>query len=593
MKNEHVWRLHLLGGIFSLLSLLVIGQLVRVQFDTDQGKKLEEQWKLHQGSWRTVFPARGLILDRNGNLLAGNEIVYEVGVDLTQVKNPQTIALTLNVVLGLDYVKVQSAIENPPSSDTVYLVLDDFVTKEKINRLNQYKTDIFDTYGFGNNKGIPSLDGLVFTPHLKRIYPEEELASNLIGFVGRDDNGNSKGYFGVEAQYDNTLAGTPVNIWVPNDPKLVKDLPVIPDGTTLVLTIDREIQASVEKILDDEIDSNGAESGTIVVIDPKSGEIIALATTPRLDLNEYWRYGDVFKKSTPFDRGVSQAYEPGSVYKVLTMAAALDKGAVKPKTQFLDTGVIEVGGAYIYNWNRGVWGPQNMTGCLEHSLNVCLAWVATQLGAKDFYSYMQNFGIGHTTGVDLAGEVSGRLKVPGDTDWYEAELGTNAFGQGVSATPLQMASAISAVANEGKVMVPHIVRARIIDGHEYETEPRVAAMPISTQTAITLTQMLANSLENEASVSLVDGYRVAGKTGTGEIPTPYGYTSSVTNASFVGWAPIDDPRFLVYIWLEKPKSSIWGSEVAAPIFPEVVEQLVIYLNIPPDKQRRALLGQGK
>jgi cell division protein FtsI/penicillin-binding protein 2 len=592
MKNENIWRLNLLGGLFSLIALVVIAQLVRVQFDTDQGKKLEDQWKLHQGSWRTVFPARGLILDRNGNLLAGNEIVYEVGVDLVQMRNPQTIALTLNVVLGVDYVKTLSAIEHPISEDAVYVVLDDFVTKDKIDRLEQYKKDILETYS-ANASGEPSLAGLIFTPHLRRIYPEKEVASNLVGFVGRDDNGNSKGYFGVEAQYDNTLAGAPVSIWVPNDPKLVKDLPDIPDGTSLILTIDREIQASVEKILDDSIDSSGAESGTIVVLDPKTGEILALATTPRLDLNEYWQYGNVFKKSTPFDRGVSQAYEPGSVYKVLTMAAALDTGAVKPKTQFLDTGVIEVGGAYIYNWNRGVWGPQDMQGCLQHSLNVCLAWVATQVGAKDFYAYMQNFSIGHTTGVDLAGEASGRLKIPGDTDWYEADLGTNAFGQGVAATPIQMASAISAVANQGKMMVPHIVRARIIDGHQYDTEPRVAAMPISSQTAITLTQMLANSLEEEASVALVDGYRVAGKTGTAEIPTPYGYTSGVTNASFVGWGPIDDPRFLVYIWLEKPQSSIWGSEVAAPIFPKVVDQLVVYLNVPPDKQRRALLGQGR
>jgi cell division protein FtsI/penicillin-binding protein 2 len=588
MNKELIWRLRMLGTTFSMISLLVIGQLVRVQFDVKQGEKLEAQWKLHQGGWRTVFPARGLILDRNGNLLAGNEIVYEVGVDLVQVRNPQTIGLTLNVVLGLDYVKVLSAIEHPPSEDTVYVVLDDFVPKEKIDRLEQYKQDIFDAYTGG--KGEPSLSGLVFTPHLKRIYPEQEIASNLIGFVGRDDKGTSKGYYGVEAQYDNTLAGSPISIWVPNDPKLVKGVPDIPEGTTLILTVDREIQASVEKILDDAVEGSGSESGTIVVLDPKNGEILALATTPRLDLNRYWRYGEVFKKNTPFDRGISQTYEPGSVYKVLTMAAALDKGAVKPKTQFLDTGVIEVGGAYIYNWNRGVWGPQNMQGCLQHSLNVCLAWVATQLGAKDFYAYMQKFSIGHTTGVDLAGEVPGRLKVPGDADWYEADLGTNAFGQGVAATPLQMASAISAIANEGKIMVPHIVRAIVSNGHQYETEPRIAAIPISAQTAITLTNMLANSLESEASVSLVDGYRVAGKTGTAEIPTPYGYTSNVTNASFVGWGPVDDPRFLVYIWLEKPQTSIWGSEVAAPIFPKVVDQLVVYLNIPPDRQRRALLG---
>jgi cell division protein FtsI/penicillin-binding protein 2 len=590
LKPEHIWRFRFLGTLFSLLAVLIVIQLAHFQFDAQEGGKMEEQWAIHQGGYHTYYPARGLILDREGSLLAGNEIVYEVSVSLDQVTNPHTIALTLNVVLGLDYSTVISAIENPPK-DVVYIVLADLVPKEKVNRLEQYQADVLKTYSESRIKGSPSLSGLIFVPHLRRIYPDREVGSNIIGFVGRDQNGNTVGYYGVEAKYDNLLAGAPLRIWVPNDPELVKELPDIPEGTTLILTIDREIQSAVENILESTLETSGAESGTIVVLDPKTGEILAMATTPRLDLNKYWRFDNVFKSSTPFNRAISQAYEPGSVYKVLTMASAIDRGAVKPDTQFLDTGVIEVGGATIYNWNRGVWGPQNMEGCLQHSLNVCLAWVATQLGANDFYAYMQKFGIGHATGVDMAGEASGRLKVPGDADWYEAELGTNAFGQGVSATPLQMASAISALANNGKIMVPHVVRAIVTKGHQYETEPRMAAMPISAQSSITITNMLANSLEKEASNALVDGYRVAGKTGTAEIPTPYGYTSNVTNASFVGWGPVDDPRFLVYIWLEKPQSSIWGSEVAAPVFPRVVNQLVVLMNIPPDKQRRALYGQ--
>jgi cell division protein FtsI/penicillin-binding protein 2 len=591
MKPDLIWRYRFLGTFFSIIGFVIIGQMIRFQFDRDQAQKMAEQGKLHQGGYQTYYPARGLILDRSGNLLAGNEMVYEVGVIIEQVKNPHTIALTLNVVLGLDYAEVISAIENPPKPDLIYLVLDDFVSKEKIERLKLYREDIVDAYGVGNKEGGPSLSGLIYTPHLQRIYPEKELASNLIGFVGRDDQGKARGYYGVEAQYDSSLAGMPIRIWVPNDPRLVEELPEIPEGNTLILTIDREIQLSVEKILDDELDTSGAESGTIVVMVPKTGEILALASTPRLDLNKYWKYDQVFKKGAPFDRGVSAAYEPGSVFKVLTMAAALDSGAVKPKTEFLDTGVIEVGGATIYNWNQGAWGPQNMQGCLQHSLNVCLAWVATQVGVKDFYSYMQAFGIGHVTNVDLAGEVSGRLKMPGDADWYEADLGTNAFGQGVAATPIQMASSISALANHGEMMVPHIVKAFIANGHQYEYESRIASTPISASTAITISEMLAKSLESEASVALIDGYRVAGKTGTAEIPTPYGYTSNVTNASFVGWGPVDDPQFLVFIWLEKPQTSIWGSEVAAPIFPKIVERLVVLLNIPPDRQRRALFSQ--
>jgi cell division protein FtsI/penicillin-binding protein 2 len=214
--------------------------------------------------------------------------------------------------------------------------------------------------------------------------------------------------------------------------------------------------------------------------------------------------------------------------------------------------------------------------------------VATQLGAKDFYSYMQAFGIGHLTGVDMAGENPGRLKIPGDADWYDADLGTNAFGQGVSATPLQMAAAISAVANEGKMMAPHIVRSIIDNGEQYNNEPRVLGIPIKKETARMLTDMLSRSLEEEASDALVEGYRVAGKTGTAEIPTPYGYSSSATNASFVGWGPVDDPKFLVYVWLEKPTSSPWGSIVASPVFRQVVERLVVLMDIPPDRIRKAL-----
>jgi cell division protein FtsI/penicillin-binding protein 2 len=190
--------------------------------------------------------------------------------------------------------------------------------------------------------------------------------------------------------------------------------------------------------------------------------------------------------------------------------------------------------------------------------------------------------------VDLAGEVSGRLKTPGDSDWYIADLGTNSFGQGISATPLQMVSAVSALANGGEMYAPHLLRSLINNGRQYNPPSQLIGNPISAETARTITLMLATSLEAEASIALVPGYRLAGKTGTAEIPTPYGYTSSVTHTSFVGWGPVDDPAFVVYVWLEKPASSIWGSEVAAPVFRQVVEQLVVLMSIPPDDVREAL-----
>jgi cell division protein FtsI/penicillin-binding protein 2 len=308
-----------------------------------------------------------------------------------------------------------------------------------------------------------------------------------------------------------------------------------------------------------------------------------------MDLNDYPNYADTFKGSTPYNRAVSTDYEPGSVFKVLTMASALDSGAVKPSTVFVDSGSISVGGITIHNWDYGAWGQQDMQGCMQHSLNVCLTWIATQMGANVFYDYLQDFGIGHLTGVDLALEVQGRLKLPGDEDWYEADLGTNSFGQGVAVTPLQMIAAIGSVANQGQMMSPHVVRSIIQNGHQYNPVPQIISNPIRPKTARQLTEMLAASLENESSDALITGYRVAGKTGTAEIAIPgQGYSTDLTNASFVGWGPVDDPQFIVYVWLEKPQTSPWGSVVASPVFREVVEQLVILMDIPPDDVRRTL-----
>lgn len=586
MNKEFISRSTLLGVLISFLPALIVVQMVRVQLNPEQAEQLREQGLILSGERHTITPARGEIYDRWGHLLAGNTEVYEVGVELAEVRNPHSIAVALNVVLGLDYAQVFQQVSQEPSPELVHITLTDFVPQEKVDRLKQLAGQMDSTYSTSKEKSPPSLDGLSFKPHLLRSYPEKSVASNILGFVSRE----GKGYFGVEEKFNDLLSGKPKTVFMPSDPNRVTELPVVPDGASLVLTIDREIQSTMEQVIDDAVAENGASSGTLVVMDPKTGEVLAMASTPRLDLNEYWTYSDKFPKDTPFNRGVSQAYEPGSVYKVLTMASALDDGAVKPETVFLDTGVFEIGGTLIYNWNSGAWGPQDMQGCMQNSLNVCLAWVSTQLGAKDFYAYMQAFNIGRLTGVDMAGEVPGRLKVPGDEDWYDADLGTNAFGQGVSATPLQMAAAISAVANDGRMMAPHVVRSIVNKGYQHDLDVRMAGMPLKPETARTLTELLARSLETESSDALVTGYRVAGKTGTAEIPTPLGYTSNETNASFVGWGPADDPRFLIYVWLEKPSTSPWGSVVAAPVFRTAVEKLVVLMNLPPDDIRQKLMN---
>jgi cell division protein FtsI/penicillin-binding protein 2 len=568
-----------MGFAFTFIGLIIIGRMFYIQI-SPQAETFREWETIYSGQWKVIQPARGKIYDRGGSLLAGNEIVYQIGVELQSVRNPQTIALALSGVLGLDYDEIYAAANNTDSETSVYAVLTDFVTPEKVELIKALADELVLT-PTTNSDGKPhSLSGVVFTPHLHRSYPEKKLASNVLGFVSRE----SRGYYGVEERYNDLLTGVPKTVWIPLDPNRVSEVEDIPNGADLILTLDRDIQASMEEILDDALNTSGASSGTILVMQPETGEILAMASTPRMDLNKFWTYTDIYLEDQAFNLAV-HSYEPGSVFKVLVMATALDSKTVKQDTVFLDTGAINVGGITINNWNLGAWGPQTMLGCMQHSLNVCLAWVATEVGAKQFYEYMGDFGLGHMTGVGLAGEVSGRLKQPGDSDWHESDLGTNAFGQGVAVTPIQMVMAISALANDGKMVVPRVLHAVVDKGRQYDSPTRVAGTPISAKTARNMTEMLAVSLEEEASAALIPGYRVAGKTGTAEIPTPYGYTTNVTNASFVGWGPADDPQFLVYIWLEKPTTSPWGSIVAAPVFSQVVQRLVVLMDLPPDDVR--------
>jgi cell division protein FtsI/penicillin-binding protein 2 len=584
MKKLSFWRYVTVAIMLGLIGTSILVQIVRIQ------NSPEVAGVTGQGAYiyKTFYPARGEIYDRNGYLLAGNKTVYEVGVDLTAIpaakdaalKMESDIALAAQSTLGMDPATALSRITNAPAG-TQYIVLQDYVAPDQADQfMTLQKNDTANPNG-------PNLSAVDFTAHLMRSYPENDLASTIIGYVTRDNHG----YMGVEEKYDNILAGEPVTKLIPADPRQAVDYPKIEPGQTLILTIDRQIQASVEKILDDALVSTGASSGTIIVMDPKTGEILAMTSTPRMNLNDYTQVDQIFPGETPYDRAISEAYEPGSVAKIFTMSAALDNGTVKPGTIFLDTGTITVGGVQIHDWDNGAWGYQDMTGCLANSLNVCLAWVSTKMGNNAFYSYMQRFGLGQLTGIDLAGEVPGREKLPGDGDWSPVELGTNAFGQGVAITPIQMVMAASALANNGQMVYPHVLLAQVRDGHQSNMAPHIVGNPISADTAHTITTMLYNSLKRESSTALLDGYSIAGKTGTAQIPTSTGYDPDNINASFIGWGPIADPRFLVYVWLEKPQSNKAASVVAAPIFKQVIEKLVVFLGISPDQPLAKTAGQ--
>ena len=592
MSKAGTSRLTIIGSLLSAASLLIVFQMARIQGSTKHQEL--SRWADEQYSYaiENYYPERGNIYDRWGRLLAGNEDVYEVGLMLQYVANPSTIARTLDGVNDLKYKDVlENASKAYDPKESIYAVLTDFLPFGVVDVLSEIKQKYEIENPYGRDLDKPSLRGVVWYPHLKRSYPENSLASNIIGFYSFRDRKDGIGYYGVEEYYDDLLAGSPMESFMPRNPYMLEGLPEVPAGASLVLTIDREIQAMVEKKLDDAVKKDKADYGVVIIMDPRNGEILAMASQPRINLNQYWETEDQFKDKTPYNRAISETYEPGSVYKVLTMSAAMDAGAVDDKTIFNDPGRFEYGGGVVYNWDRQGHGKQSMQGCMQKSLNVCLAWVATELGKDKFYEYMLSFGIGRMTNVDLGGEKIWPFSVPGNSDWYPIQLVTNSFGQGVAVTPIQMATAISAVANGGKMMKPHVLKAIIQDGKQYNTSPQVQGVPIKPETARYMTDMLVKSLVNETSLALVPGYKIAGKTGTAEIPVDGVYGTDQTNASFVGWGPADNPQFLVYVWIARPEKSPWGSVIAAPLFSEITKELVVYLDIPPEAVQDSLMAK--
>ena len=610
--NENIkynWRYITIAVLFSLFGVAIIAQMIRIQL-TVNPSDFPVSGLL--GQWETAASRRGLILDRNGHVLAGNQTVYSVDVNFEEfyqsgeIEEVKILAELAIEVFGINNQYLLGFLQQEPRPLTKNITVERFATQED---LLQYLALVKDFYagitpGLAEGESVEefsiSLEERVkviecsdlirvsCTPHLIRSYPEKKLASNIIGFVMRD---TKEGQLGVEEKYDSTLFGNDRTLWALWDPHKADQAPDPDDGANIILTIDSVFQADVEAILDNTIKKTGALAGTVIVMNPQNGEILAMASSPRADINQYWSndYYDIINNHENIFNYAIKSYEPGSVVKVLTMAAALDAGVVEPDTEFIDEGEIEIGGVTIKNWNEKAWGPQDMTSCMQNSLNVCLAWVATELEAESFYNYFQNFGFGQMTGIELSGEAPGLVKSYWSPDYTRSELATNAFGQGIEITPIQMVKAISAIANGGEMVAPRIIHSIIDDGYRYTPPKTVVGHPVSAETAQILTDMLQESLQNESSLALVPGYSLAGKTGTAEIYIPgLGYKSSATNTSFVGWGPTDDPQFLVYVWIAKPSASIWGSVIAAPVFRKVVERLVIHLGIPPDAVRMTL-----
>jgi cell division protein FtsI/penicillin-binding protein 2 len=558
MSERSRRRLYVLCGVLVIVVAILVGQLVRLQ--VFEQKQWEDEGNLIRSRTLTLTAQRGRIWDRNGDLLADNVARYQVTAD----PGPVNINKAVEQLAPL--------LDIPPNEMRAKLA----GARQQV----MLATKLPRTTG----EAVRNLDlwAVYATPYWQRSYPEHQLLSQVLGFV----NAQGQGYYGVEGQYDTMLRGRQEVVQGSHDAYAQPSPfdPAQPDeprsGVDLVLTIDRTMQALAEAELARALSETGAKSGTIIAMDPRTGAILAMTSLPTFDPNNY--------TETPTSRFVNSAvstpYEPGSTFKVLTMAAALQEGRVTPDTVYNDTAWIEVGGQVIRNWDRKGHGPSTMIDLLANSLNVGAAMLATQMGGQTFYRYVQAFGIGRPTGIDLQGEASGSLRVPGDLDWHESDLATNSFGQGLSTTPLQLISAVAAVANDGVQMRPYVVAQKVDGpGQVLTAKPIPLGRVISAQTARTLTGMLEQAVLRENSAAHVPGYRIAGKTGTAQIPIPGGYDDPWTIASFVGYGPASNPRLIILVKLDRPTSSPYGGQTASPVFARLASRMFVLMGIPPDE----------
>ncbi len=566
MQNQEMFtrRLQMIGAVLIVVAIMMVMRLITIQFQMNPEDLAYFQGQTRQYTRLVEYlPTRGQIYDRDGELFAVNKITYEVGANPPLISDRVDAARKLAAALNLDelsiYEKLTSGqpwvlIARPVSAAAGQAVQD---------------LDIF---------------GVEIAPIPDRDYPQGMLGAQVIGFVGGDTRGN----FGVEGAYERDLAGE----------SLVGEESAIPfevsaqyaprHGRDLVLTLDRDLQFLAESELLRAIDLSGAERGTILIMDPRTGAILAMANYPSYDPNTYYEVVDARLYT---NAAISEQYEPGSVFKVVTMAAAIEEGVILPGSTYNDQASIECGGITIWNWDRTSHGLIDMTQVMVQSLNVGTSTVVKEMGPTRFYNMLRAFGLGQLTRVDLQGEGAGMVSVPGDTNWRESQLCTNSFGQGVAVTPLQMLTAVNAIANGGLMMQPHIVH-QIVEGETvFTTQPSPMGRPVSTQTANMIRDMMVQVVQHGVPTAQVPGYTVAGKTGTAQIPIPGGYDDSDSIVTFVGFLPADAPQVSVLIKLDRP-IDYWGSVVAAPIFSHLVERLVILLEIPPDTVRLQLQSDG-
>jgi cell division protein FtsI (penicillin-binding protein 3) len=510
---------------------------------------------------RTIVlqPKRGAIVDRHGMPLAVSGPASSLFVQPRHVGDPARVAARLAPILQMPAAEIRAALVSSRPFVWLRRRLPPTVA-EQVQALRE-----------------PGL-GLVEEP--LRLYPNRELASHVVGFEGVDG-----GLEGIERAWETSLAGAPGKAIVGRDAlgrevatQVVLQRPV--PGHGVMLTIDANIQNVAERELDAAFRRTRALAGMVVVLEPRTGDVLALAIQPTFNPNTFL---EVPSRDVWRNRAITDPFEPGSTFKMVLAAAALEEGIVRPDDRiFAENGAITIARTTIHDWKKYGW--LTFAEVLQNSSNVGTIKVGLTLGPTRYHRYLTAFGFGVPTGVGLAGESRGMVREPGR--WSALSLPTMSIGQEVSVTALQLSAAFGAVANAGTLMRPRLVRAVFDEqGREIRRiEPVAVRQVISPQTARVLTQLLVQVVDDGTGrKAAIPGYAVAGKTGTAQKPDPvtkrYARNSGVL--SFVGFAPADEPRFVMLVMLDEPKTERWGSEAAAPIFASVGAEVLRYLGVPP------------
>lgn len=456
----------------------------------------------------------------------------------------------------------------------------------KVAKLNDPYEPINERVEDGKIEAIKklNLEGVGISKNHLRFYPYGSLASHLVGFMGFVEDERT-GRYGLEEYYNKELQGSPGIVEVERGlgaralEFMKKFLKPVEDGASIVVTIDYNIQSKTEEVLREYVDKWGAESGSIIVADPKTGAILSMASLPDFDINYYNEVEDI---NTYLNPVTQKLFEPGSIFKPITMAGALNEGVIGPETTYYDEGEVKIGGYTIQNSDLKKHDWQTMTEVLEKSLNTGAMYVEGLLGKDRFKGYVEKFGFNKKTGIDLPGELRGDIS--NLESGRDINFATASFGQGIAVTPIELITAFSAIANGGNMVKPHIMDSIVYpDGSTSTYEQDIIKDVISSATASRLTAMLVSVVKNGHSKKAgVEGYLVAGKTGTAQVPKEDGQGySEKTIHSFIGFTPAFNPRFIILIKLDNPKGIRFAADSTTPAFRKLAEYILAYYEIPP------------